>query len=71
MPYGLGIPVVGEFDLRRVVAGRGEEDEREAAALVVDAAQLAQPQQVAIEVQRLARGRPTRTMVCRYFMVSR
>ena len=53
MPYGLRIPVVGELDLRRVVAGRGEEDEREAPALVLDAAQLAQSQQVAVEVQRL------------------
>ena len=49
----LRVPVVRELDLRLVVARRRQEHEGEAAFLVLDPPQLAQAEQVAIEVQRL------------------
>ena len=49
----LGVPVVGQFDLRRVVAGRGQEHQREAALRIVVTAHFAQAERVAVEAQRL------------------
>jgi len=49
---GLGVPVVGEFDLRRLVARRGQEDQREAPLRHVAPGEHLQPEGVAVEVQR-------------------
>src|SRR4051812_20049905 len=61
---GLRIPVEGELDERCLglagplgVAGRGEEHERIAALLVVDAANFLQAELVAVEVERLIKVR--------------
>ncbi len=47
----LRVPVVGELDLGVVVAGRREEDQRESACFHVLAAELAEAELVAVEVQ--------------------
>jgi len=49
----LGVPVVGELDLRLLVARGGQEHEREAPLLVVVAPDLAQAEGVAVEAQGL------------------
>src|SRR5262245_13564327 len=48
----LRVPVVGELDLRVVVAGRCQEYQREPPFFVVDAPDLAQSEQIAVEMQR-------------------
>ncbi len=42
----LGVPIIGQLDLRAFVAGRGEEDEREAPLLAVLPLQLLEPEQL-------------------------
>src|SRR5690606_31854400 len=48
----LGIPVVGQLDLRGLVTGRREEDQRVAPGLVLVASELLEPELVAVEVER-------------------
>ena len=48
----LGVPVIGQLDLRALVARRGEEDQRVATLLVLDAANLLEAELVAVEVER-------------------
>ena len=48
----LWIPVVGQLDLRVVVAWCGEKHEREPAFLALGASELAQSERIAIELQR-------------------
>lgn len=47
-----GVPVMSQFDLRRLVARRRQKDQREAALFAVVAFELLEPQLVAIKVQR-------------------
>jgi hypothetical protein len=49
----LGVPVVGQLDRAVFLPFRRDEHEREAACFVVDAANLLQPELVAVEVERL------------------
>src|SRR5690242_13012185 len=59
----LGVPIVGELHHRRLIllraleiVRRTEKDEREAPALILDAAHFFEAQQIAIEMQRRLEG---------------
>ena len=55
-----------QLDLGALVAGRGEEDQREATLLVFEAAGLLQPESSKNAI--VLAGSVTRIIVCRYFM---